>query len=33
MPDGTCEIDVAGLVVVLVCGFFYFVVNFLAQVR
>ena len=28
MLDGTCEIDVASLVVILVYGFFYFVVNF-----
>ena len=33
VPDGTCEIDIAGLVVILVCGFFCFLVNFLAQIR
>ena len=32
VPDGTCEIDVAGLVVAWY-SYFYFVVNFLAQVR
>ena len=32
-PDGACEIDIASLVVVLVCGLFFLVVNFLAQVK
>ena len=31
-PDGTCEIDIAGLVVVSVWIFLYFVVIFQAQV-
>ena len=33
VPDGTCEIDIAGLVIFLVWIFFFFVVKFLAQVR
>ena len=33
MPERNCEIDILGLVVVLVCFFLYSVVNSLAQVR